>query len=188
MNARRSYSPSRSMASPIFVFVSSSETGTVSMDGRDTVSAPSSRSFSASLEARSLGLVTSIFSPNSGSCSYQPKVSASLQTSPTTMMAGVPMPCLPASSSSSPSAATTRRCPAEVPRSSTAAGISAGIPAARSPLTISGRLRTPMRNTRVPPHATKDLKSISRVSPAFLCPVMMWTEEANSLWVTGIPL
>ena len=47
---------------------------------------------------------------------------------------------------------------------------------------------TPMRNTNVPLVRTRASKSMSRGWSFFLWAVMICTEEAQSLWVTGIPL
>ena len=83
--------------------------------------------------------------------------------------------------------AITFRCLGSVPRSMTAAGISAAIPAASRPLQIMGRAVTPMRNTSVPPVRRRASKSIFSSVPALAWPVMMCTEEQKSRWVTGIP-
>ena len=79
------------------------------------------------------------------------------------------------------------RWPGQVPFSMTAAGISGAIPASSSPRQILGRLLTLIRNTRVPPVRRRASKSMCSSAPARAWPVMMWTEEQKSRWVTGMP-
>ena len=126
--------------------------------------------------------------PDNGNFSYQAKRSARAHTFPTTMMAGVSIPCRSTSCFSVDNVATTRFCPAVVPCCSTAAGISGSIPAPRSPLQISSSAVMPIKNTSVPPVRFNASKSQVNTCPALLCPVIICSEEQKSLCVTGIPL
>ena len=112
-------------------------------------------------EISSFGLVSRTFTPARGRFSYQAKSSARAQTFPTTMMAGVWTVWAAQTASSVPRVATIRCWAAVVPRSSTAAGMSGSIPAARRPPQISPRAAMPMRNTSVPFVRTRASKSIS---------------------------
>ena len=59
------------------------------------------------------------------------------------------------------------------------AGVSAAFPACTKPLQMLSRALTPMRNISVPSSWDKAVKSKELFSSAFLCPVMIWTEEAK---------
>ena len=109
-------------------FISRSSTGFgeivfVSIAGSSMTWAPRERSLSESLEPFCLGRVTRICLPPRGRSSAQWKVSASAQTSPTTMIAGVPIAAFSASSARCSTVETTRLCAASVPFSRTAAGV-----------------------------------------------------------------
>jgi hypothetical protein len=124
--------------------------GTVSIEGISRTSAPIFRKRPAIPEINSLGRVSRIFFPPKGSFSTQAKVSARRQTSPTTMIAGALICARPDSSSSEATVARTRLCPAVVPLSRTAAGVSGRIPASRSPRIMTGSVDKPIRKINVP--------------------------------------
>ena len=149
----------------------------IRMAGSSTTSAPSRRNRSDSPDTRCRGRITMARTPNRGRSSCQWKRSASPQTLPTTMMAGVLTLALSASVSSVARVPSTRRCPAVQPFSSTAAGVSDGMPAFISPDTMSDSAATPIRNTSVPPVRASASKSMSSASPARRWPVTTWTLE-----------
>ena len=124
--------------------------GTVSIAGISRTSAPSLRRREAISDMCSFGLVSRIFLPARGRFSAHAKDSASLQTSPTTMIAGAWIPARRVSSSSVETVATRRLCLAVVPFSSTAAGMAGSMPASRSPRMIMGRAARPIRKISVP--------------------------------------
>ena len=165
-----------------------SSSATVLTDGSSNTSAPLLRRSSAVRELRPFGLVTSTFHPARESFSYHPKSAASLHTLPTTIIAGVSIPCLSTSSFRVETVATTRFWSAVVPFWRTAAGISGSIPASRSPWQISASAAIPIRKTSVPFVSVSALKSMSYFFPALRCPVMICTDEQKSRCVTGIPL
>ena len=75
-----------------------------------------------------------------------------------------------------------------VPRRTTAAGWSAGRPAAISRSAIDGRFFTPMYSTSVPGKAASASQSRSlSCLPGRSCPVTNATAAAVSRWVTGMP-
>ena len=123
------------------------------MAGSSTTSAPSSRSRAVKVPARRRGRVTKNRLPKRGRRSAQAKGSDSRQTPPTTITDGASRSR--AASGRVSRVATTRLCPAVVPRWRAAAGMSGAIPASISPRHSAGRAPTPMRNTRVPPMRTR---------------------------------
>ena len=184
MRASHSYAPIRSIARAMS---GQGTMGTVSMQGYSTTSAPRSRSRPARVPARSLGRVTTTRLPFRGSLSNQSNRSPRAHTLPKTLMAGAPTRSAAAFSARVAAVASTRRCMGVVPCSTMDAGVSGSIPAATSPAQMALRLVTPMRNTRVPPVRTRASKSMSRGFPSRAWPVMMWSEEVKSRWVTGMP-
>ena len=150
-------------------------------------SAPKSRSFLEKEEISWRGLVTMMRLCPKGRFSAHANCSARVQTVPTTMIAGVWIFACFAFSGSVFKSATIRLWWAVVPCSKIAAGVSVDFPACTKPLQILSRALTPMRNTSVPSSWDKAVKSKASFSSAFLCPVMIWTEEAKLRWVTGIP-
>ena len=128
----------------------------VSMDGNSITCAPNARSLSASRELFSLGRVIKICLPPSGRSSAQWNRSASAHTSPTRIMAGVPISAFFASFARFPTVETTRRWEESVPFSKTAAGTEGSIPASISPIKIVSMEEIPIRNTSVPFRFTRE--------------------------------
>ena len=157
------------------------------MQGYSVTAAPRARSFSERAPMRSLGRVTTISLPFKGKASNQSNFSESVQTLPTTMMAGLSILASAAAWGSAPRVEMRLRWRGVVPRSMTAAGISASMPASKSPWQMAGSAVTPMRKTKVPPVRFKASKSMVSLAPALAWPVMIWRDEQKSRWVTGMP-
>ena len=162
-------------------------TGRVSMQGASMTSAPSSRKRLVSVPKRSAGLVTATVRPRNGSLSYQSRVSANAQTSPTTRMAGLVTPASREASATVARVASTRRWRAVVPRSTMAAGVEGSMPAASRPRAISGVVETAIMNTSVPPTRASASKSMPSSPFSRRCPVTKWTEAAQVRSVAGMP-
>lgn len=79
-------------------------------------------------------------------------------------------------------------CASVVPQRITATGVSAGRPASSSARVMAGRLRAPMRMTRVSTAVARRAQS-TEVSalPSTSCPVTTANDEAVPRWVTGMP-
>jgi hypothetical protein len=118
--------------------------GWMRMAGVSTTSAPSCASRRASPLACARARVTAIVRPCSGRLSSHAISSPSFATGPTRVMAGGLTPSAATRAAISASVDTTACCPGSVPRSITAAGMSAGRPASIRRLEISGSCFTPM--------------------------------------------
>ena len=128
-----------------------------------STSAPNKRSLCAMEEIVSFGLVTSTLQPKSGSFSYHANSSARAHTFPTTIIAGVSIPCFfHFFCKGADSCHNSFLDLLVVPFLQNCSQASFHpLPACKRELQISSKALTPIKNTNVPLVFTKALKSIS---------------------------